>query len=152
VRTRRFAGLLAAVLLCSQAASSAQGQAEKDRQALPGDWRTISQLPESMPNIRLDRLVIRGETMTFHYRLENRRSSVTANFTLNPNSDPRHITFEPAGGGNVNKAYRGLYALKGGRLHLCYRGPGASRPKSFADKGVGNESTVFLALKKGDGK
>ena len=45
------------------------------------------------------------------------------------------------------KTYLGLYEFKDRELRICYRGPGSSRPKDFADKAADGSSTVFIVLK-----
>jgi hypothetical protein len=40
-----------------------------------------------------------------------------------------------------------LYEFKDGKLRVCYRGPGSTRPKDFDDMADGNMATTFFVLK-----
>ena len=70
-------------------------------------------------------------------------------FKLDPEASPKEIDFTPTDKDNPNKgkAYLGLYEVTAGRLRICYRGPGSTRPKDFNDKSAGNEVTTFVVLK-----
>jgi uncharacterized protein (TIGR03067 family) len=65
---------------------------------------------------------------------------------LDPKAAPKQIDFAPTEGASKGQTYLGLYEVADGRLRLCYRGPGSTRPKDFEDKSAGNAVTVFISL------
>ncbi len=110
------------------------------------DWDPATPQSDARPRVLLERVVIEGETLTFHYLAAGTRSTCSTKFKLDSKARPRWIDFVPIEGPNKAKAYLGLYQLADGKLRICYRGPESTRPKDFEDKSSGNEVTVFIGL------
>jgi uncharacterized protein (TIGR03067 family) len=129
----------------------AEDKPKEDAKAIQGDWAwdPAEKQSDARPVVLLDRIAIKGDKLTFHYRLGDQVSKSETKFKLDPKATPKRIDFTPTEGGNKGKTYLGLYELKDGQLKICYRGPGSSRPKSFKDKADGTDGTVFIFLKVG---
>ncbi len=140
--------VLAVVSLCG-IAGTAQDKLKDDAQRIQGswDWDPAEEQSDAQPQVILERVVVKGAKLTFHYRLDDQRSTSTTEFTLDPKTAPKQIDFTPTEGANKSKTYLGLYEIDDGRLKMCYRGPGSTRPKDFDDKIAVNVATVFIHLK-----
>jgi uncharacterized protein (TIGR03067 family) len=145
--------LIAAVLVCVVVSVTgvAQDKPKDDSKAIQGDWAwdPAEKQSDALPPATLDRIVIKGDKLIFHYRIMDKPSISETKFKLDPKASPKKIDFTPTEGANKGKTYLGLYELKDGRLKICYRGPGSSRPKDFNDKLDGNDATTFIFLKTG---
>jgi uncharacterized protein (TIGR03067 family) len=145
---------LAVVAICSLCGltGAAQDRPKTDRQLVQGiwDWDPDVKQQDLRPQVALERVVIKGDTLTFHYNLDGKKFTSATTFKLNATASPREIDFIPTEGSNKGKTYRGLYEVKAGRLRICYRGPGSSRPKDFDDKRDPkiNRGTMFIVLKR----
>ncbi len=139
-----------AVCLVSGFGGTAEDKPKSDSQLLQGswDWDPAVEQPDAVPPILLERIVIKGNTLTFHYSLEGKKTPCTTEFKLDPKASPKEIDFTTTGWGK-DQTYRGLYEVKDGQLKICYRGPGCTRPKNFDDKREPNSTftTVFIVLK-----
>jgi uncharacterized protein (TIGR03067 family) len=111
------------------------------------NWDPAAKQSDALPQILLERVVIKGNSLTFHKIFDGKRFTTSAEITLYPGTTPKRIDFTPKQGGNKGKTYFGLYEISDGKLRVCYRGPGSTRPKNFDDKKDGNDLTVFIALK-----
>jgi uncharacterized protein (TIGR03067 family) len=146
--------LLAALCSLCGLTGLAQDKPRDDKELLQGrwDWDPAAKQSDAQPVIHLEHVVIKGDTVTFHYKVvkDGTKSTSTSRFTLDPNSSPKFFDFTPNEGGNKGKTYHGLYELKDGRLRICYRGPGSTRPKDFDDKHDPNTngSTTFIVVKR----
>jgi uncharacterized protein (TIGR03067 family) len=131
--------------------SVAQDKPKDDAQLIQGswDWDPVVKQSDAPPVVVLERVVIKGDTVTFHYSMDIKKFTTSAKFTLNPKASPKEIDFTPTDKDNANKGkvYLGLYEIKAGQLRICYRGPGATRPKSFTDTQDGTDLTTFIVLK-----
>lgn len=143
---------LAILTLCSLSgvAAIARDKPKDDAQLVQGswDWDPAAKQSEAKPQVLLERVVIRGDKLTFHYNLDGKRFTSPTEFKLDPKASHREIDFTPTEGANKGRAYLGLYKIEDGRLWICYRGPGSTRPKDFDDKSAGNDATVFIVLKR----
>jgi uncharacterized protein (TIGR03067 family) len=115
-----------------------------DQEKLQGTWKVVEYSPEALPKITLDQLLFKGTKLIWNY--EGRFTET--DYTLNPTTTPKSIDFTPIAGGNQGKAYHGIYELEDGKLKICYRGPGSSRPKNFNDKAEGNNGSVYIVLQR----
>jgi uncharacterized protein (TIGR03067 family) len=144
---------LAVVAVCSLSglAGTADDKPKGDAQLVQGswDWDPAAKQSDAQPQVLLERVVIKGDTLTFHYSLDGKKFTTPTKFTLDPKASPKEIDFTPTDKDNPNKgkAYLGLYEVKAGQLKICYRGPGSTRPKDFDDKSAGNDVTTFIVLK-----
>ena len=143
---------LAVLTLCSLCgvAAVARDQPKDDSQLVQGawDWEPAAKQSEAKPQVLLERVVIRGAKLTFHYKFDDKRFTSETEFKLDPKASPREIDFAPTEGANKGRTYLGLYKIEDGKLWICYRGPGSTRPKNFDDKSAGNDATVFIVLKR----
>jgi uncharacterized protein (TIGR03067 family) len=100
--------------------------------------------------VLLERVVIKGDTLTFHYNLDGKKFTSATKFKLDPTASPKQIDFTPTAGGNKGRTYLGLYEVKAEQLKLCYRGPESTRPKDFDDEHDPNTNgtTTFIVLKR----
>lgn len=131
--------------------SVAQEKPKDDAQLVQGSWdcAPTAKQADAQPQVLLERVVIKGDTLTFHYSMDGKEFTTAAKFTLNPKASPKEIDFTPTDKDNSNKGkvYLGLYEIKAGQLRICYRGPGSTRPKSFTDMQDGTNMTTFIVLK-----
>jgi uncharacterized protein (TIGR03067 family) len=136
------------VCLCWGIAGTAQDKSKDDTHRIQGtwDWDPAEAQSDAEPQVILERVVIKGNKLTFHYQLGDQRFTSTTEFKLNPQKGPKEIDFTPLEGANKGKTYLGLYEIMKGRLKICYRGPGSTRPKDFDDKVEGNNGTAFVHL------
>ncbi len=129
----------------------AEDKPKDDSQLVQGSWDLDPAAKQFDAQMLLERVVIEGDTLTFHYSLRGRKSSTPTEFKLNPKASPKEIDFTPTDKDNANKGktYFGLYEVKAGQLRICYRGPGENRPKDFNDKqaGTNGTSTMFIVCK-----
>jgi uncharacterized protein (TIGR03067 family) len=142
---------IAAVALAATVAPAAPAPKDKvdpDAAPLQGtwEWDPAAEQSAALPRIDVERVVIKGDTLTIHYNLDGRRFASPTTFTLDPKARPPQIDFTPTEGANKGRAYLGLYEVAGGKLRLCYRGPGATRPTDFGDRKDSTRDTSFLAL------
>lgn len=146
--SRILAGLAVFALALTGAA---QDKPKDDTQLVQGtwDWDPAAKQSDAKPVILLERVVIKGDTLTFHYSMDGKKFTTPTTFSLDPKASPRTIDFTPTEKGNANKGkkYLGLYEVKAGQLRICYRGPGSTRPQDFDDKADGTNGTVFVTLK-----
>lgn len=146
---RTFA--VAAVCSLSSIAGAVQEKAKDDSQLIQGQWSWDPAVKQSdaIPPVLVERVVIKGDTLTFHYSFDGKEfASSPSKFKLNPKASPKEIDFTPTQGNNKDKTYRGLYEIKAGKLRIGYRGPGSTRPKDWDDKvdPATNGGTMFLVL------
>ncbi len=131
--------------------SFAQDKPTDDAKLMQGrwDWDPAAKQSDAKPVILIDRIVIKGDTLTFHYDFNGQKFTTPTEFKLNAKGTPKEIDFTPTEKNNPNKGkmYLGLYEIESGKLKICYRGPGSSRPKNFEDKMDGNNLTTFIVLK-----
>ena len=127
----------------------AQDKPKGDAQLVQGswDWDPAAKQSDAKP-VLLKRVVIKGDTLTLHYSMDGVKFSTPSEFKLNPSGTPKEIDFTPTEKDNANKgkAYLGLYEIQNGKLRICYRGPGSSRPKNFGDRQDGTDGTTFIVL------
>jgi uncharacterized protein (TIGR03067 family) len=143
---RSVSTILAIALL-----AAVPGFAEDKTPALDGswDWDPTAKQSDAKPVVLLERVVIKGDKLTFHYNLDGKKFTSPVEFKVGPaGGATRDFTFTPLEGANKGQAYLGLCEITAGKLRICYRGPGASRPKDFDDKHdpKTNDGTVFITL------
>jgi uncharacterized protein (TIGR03067 family) len=148
--------VLAVVAICSLGFMSvAQDKPKDDSLLVQGiwDWDPAAKQSDAKPVVLLERVVIKGDTLTFHYSRNGKKFTTPTEFKLDPKRSPKEIDFTPTEEGNANKGktYLGLYEVKAGQLRICYRGPGSTRPKNFNDMSAGNDVTTFLTFKPSPG-
>ena len=146
---RRAAAALMTVLL-GGLATVAQEKPSPAVQRLQGDWGwdSAEKQSDAVPRILVERVVIKGDTLTIHYIFGDQRFTSASKFTLDATATPPTMDFTPIEGTNKGKTYLCRYEIRDGKLKICYRGPGSTRPKDFSDKNAGNDGTTFLHLKK----
>ena len=145
--------LVLIALLCvathSGVAQDKPKQAKDDATLLQGVWHwdPDAKQSEAKPVVLLERVVVKDAKLTFHYKLDGKAFTSETTFKLDPKAFPRAIDFTPTEGANKGKTYLGLYELRDGKLKICYRRPGSTRPKNFLDKAQGTGLTTFIVLK-----
>jgi uncharacterized protein (TIGR03067 family) len=143
--------LTALIILVAQASAPAQDQTKVDLGSMQGSWNwdPAYKQSEAKPVILVEGVTIRGDKLTIHYNLDGKKFDSNSTFKINAKAESKEIDFTPTEGSNKGKTYLGLYEFKDGKLHICYRGPGASRPANFDDlqDRKTNDSTAFLLLK-----
>ncbi len=108
-----------------------------DKIAIQGTWELTARGKPAIPDIVCERIVFKGDKLTFHYKLDGKRFTTECTFKLDPTAKPKRIdfTFSPTDGDDdKGKPYLGIYELKDGKLRLNYRGPTSTRPKDFKDE------------------
>lgn len=145
----RFLAVVAVCTLCLTGVG--KDNPKDDAKLVQGswDWDPTAKRSEAKPVVILERVDIKGGTLTFHYSLNDMKFATPCKFTLDPKASPKEIDFTPTDEDNPSKGkiYLGLYEVNAGQLRICYRGPGSTRPKNFNDKSAGNDLTVFIVLK-----
>jgi uncharacterized protein (TIGR03067 family) len=146
---RWIISLSAIGLLCGSI-GVAQDKPKDDVKLIKGswDWDPAEKQSDAIP--QTEKIVSTEDKMTFHYNFNGKKFTTECTFKLNQDGSPKEIDFTPTEGGNKEKPYPGLYEFKAGQLKICYRGPGATRPKNFDDTHdtKTNLSTVFIYLKR----
>lgn len=131
------------VLVLWTVPSIAQPALDGDKKLIQGswDWDPAVKHPVAHPPVHVERVVIQGDSLTFHYDLEGRKSFARALYILDPTASPKRIEFTfPEG--RTKGVTLGLYEIDGDRLRICYKGPGEPRPKNFADRQSPNSTVV----------
>ena len=125
----RGRAIVAAALLAS-ACAFADDKPKDDLQRVQGkwDWDPAMKQSDAIPQILLERAVIQGNSLDFHYIFDGKRFTTSTEITLYPGTTPKRIDFTPKDGANKGKTYLGLYEINDGKLRICYRGPGSTRP------------------------
>jgi uncharacterized protein (TIGR03067 family) len=129
-------------LLLWSGLSVAEDKPKTDQDAIQGAWELVARTEPAKPDVVCERVVFKGDKLTFHYRLDDQRSTSECTFKLDPTAKPKKIDFTPTAGDSKGKVYLGIYEFKDGELCICYRGPGSTRPKGFDDVRAGNNVTV----------
>jgi uncharacterized protein (TIGR03067 family) len=147
-----IAAMFLGMLTCCPAEPDDKEKIDAARLQGKWDWDQSEPQSDAEPKSALERIVIKDDTLTFHYRhidprSKEKTSTASTVFKLNPHTSPKQIDIIPTEGGNKGKTYHGIYEFENGRLKMCYRGPGASRPKNFDDKADGNAGTFFIYVK-----
>lgn len=136
-------------------AGIAQEKPKDDSLLVQGSWEwdPAAKQSDAKPVVLLEQIVIKDDSLTFHYITGGKKFNTATKFKLDAIAAPKEIDFTPTDKENANtgKPYLGLYEIKAGRLMICYRGPGSSRPKSFLDMSDGTDVTTFIVLKPSPG-
>src|SRR4051794_30730712 len=95
------------------AAPAPKDKVDPDVAPLQGawDWDPAAPQSEALPRVGVERVVIKGDTLTFHYVMGDKRFASPTVFTLDPKSRPRQFDFTPTEGANKGQTYRGLYEV-----------------------------------------
>jgi len=148
---RLFLSVSTFALLCGSL-GIAEDKPKDDVKLLKGswDWDPAEKQNDAIPQVLTEKLDFTEEKMTFHYNFNGKKFTTECNFQLNKDESPKQINFINTEGGDKENPYQGLYEFKNGQLKICYRGPGATRPKNFDDKHdtKTNQGTVFIFLKR----
>jgi len=136
------------ILLHLVSMTDAADEVKGDLKLLQGVWEVTEHKPPSIPPTVYTKIAIKSNIMTMHTSLKGNTASIDCTVLLNTDSNPKQIDFSATTGFNKDKAFKGIYELKEDKLKICYRGPQSTRPKSFDDINDGNDSTIFLTLKR----
>ncbi|MFT3882680.1 MAG: TIGR03067 domain-containing protein [Gemmatales bacterium] len=149
--TMMVARFLVMIVLCllSRLSGIADDKPKSDVQLFQGSWDWDPAAKQSDSKILVEKVVIKGDTLTIHYNLNGKRNTTPTKFRLDSKATPKEIDFTPTekNAANRGQTYLGLYEVRAGQLMICYRGPGSTRPKDFKDKSAGNDATVYIVLK-----
>ena len=112
-----------------------------DQKSLQGTWKVLAgneggkTLPP--PRVRGSKLVVNGNTMKV-YEQEKQREM---RFALDATKEPKTIDLAMADG--KGPICRGVYALDGNTLKICFSPPGKARPASLLPS-VGSGEMLFV--------
>src|SRR5919201_5906858 len=137
--------ILIAVCLSCQAGAAlrAQGDADKGRKELQGEWRAVelqtSGNPAPKEVVEKARLEVKGDEMTWNSGGASVRKS---RIRLDPSKTPKEIDITALDGPDRGTTYLGIYSLEKGQLRLCYSAKG--RPKEFkTERGESGELVIL---------
>ena len=131
-----------ALVMLISLSGAGQTRQKDDKDALQGNWVPVEQ--SDTANCSYERLVFKGETLTFHALTEGQPERAETKFKLDPKAEPKAIDFIPTKGGAKAKTYLGIYEITDGRLKIWYRGPGEARPEDFNRRAA---RVYFIVLK-----
>jgi uncharacterized protein (TIGR03067 family) len=131
------------LLMSAVSAPSDAQPADVDLKGLQGEWVVVEHRPVGEPKITYEKMLVKDDKLTLYSVLGNQHGSREFAIKLSPKASPKRIDFAPGTG----KEFFGLYQFKDGMLKICYRGPGATRPKDFDDLTDGTIATTFLVFK-----
>lgn len=134
--TRILTACALAVCLTARAAEPVD-----DKAAIQGTWELTGRGKPAEPDVVCEKVVFKGDTLTFHYLFDGKRFTTECVFKLDAATDPKQIDFTRTEDGKKGKPYLGIYELKDGKLRLNYRGPESTRPKDFKDELAGTNVT-----------
>lgn len=111
-------------------------------------WDTDHEQSKALPRIDLEKIVVKGNKMTFHYLMGEKRFESEFEFEVRSASMPKELDIKSLDKDEKGKITPGIYEIKDQKLKIAYRGAGSSRPKSFQDEKDGNFLTAWISLKK----
>ncbi len=143
--TRALLVLLAAGALAT--ADAPADESKKDLERMQGDWACDSYVVDGMKlpddDAQAYFRTIKGDTYTVA-RFQKVLGKGT--IKLDASQRPGAIDALPAG---RDKPLLGIYEFDGGRMKLCFAGPGKGRPTAFtSEAGSGHTLTVWVREKK----
>ncbi len=123
------------------------GDAARGPAALQGQWVLIAETSGgvAVPAEKLKdrKLAVKGDAYIFKSPVTG---GETGTFTVDPAQKPPTIDVTPADGPNKGKTRRGIYAVEGDTLKVCFNPIGAERPSAFASER--GSKTVLLAFRR----
>lgn len=111
-------------------------------------WDTEHEQSKALPRIDLEKIVVKGNKLTFHYLMGEKRFESEFEFEVRSSSLPKEVDIKSMDEAEKGKVTPGIYEIKDQTLKIAYRGSGSSRPKSFQDEKDGNNLTSWIWLKK----
>jgi uncharacterized protein (TIGR03067 family) len=116
---------------------------------LEGTWACVSATVDGnvLPNetASLLRLVL---TADGYKTLKGSDVLFDSSYTTNASADPKQINMVGTEGDLKGKEARGIYALEGDSLRICYRMPGMERPDAFVS--APGSKTYLVLWKRAD--
>jgi uncharacterized protein (TIGR03067 family) len=146
VKEKRMKAISVGVWMCLVLTTTGRSDdrpAADDMKSVQGLWEVTEHTPQGEPKVTYTKVVFTDDKLVMHSTLGGRTYSVECTFKLSTGDGVKRIDFGPS----KERTYPGLYEIKDGKLRICYRGPGSSRPKNFDDKLDGTAVTTFLVLK-----
>lgn len=145
----------AADLLANKSDDKSNTATRKVLQALNGEWLTIAEeangRTSSKPEVKQKnrRIVINGNSFAMSRVQDGMSGTYQGKFEI----DAKTKSFDWIGKGarGANMELRGIYALDGDTLKLCYKyvkEPGTTRPTQFKTDDKAGTNFVFLTLKR----
>jgi RNA polymerase sigma factor (sigma-70 family) len=128
----------------------AEDAAARELKALQGDWKFVAASGDGRKPASAEEL--KGMRWTFKgARLQGSgpggKQVEMGEVRLDPGKDPKHIDLVAPEGDQKGKTLQGIYKLEKGRLTICLRDPGKSRPTEFtADAGSDQEMITLESL------
>ena len=145
-----FAILLAGVATCLIASAPAKDEAaKKDKDKIHGTWRAVTgeiasqQIPEEALKGLDMTLEFKEDKYTFKTTTENE----TGTFKIDPDKQPKTLTFKIESGEDKDKTQLGIYTFEDGKLKICVVKAGEKeRPTEFKTK-EGTTQSLFVFKK-----
>jgi uncharacterized protein (TIGR03067 family) len=96
---------LMAVGTFGRSASVARDKPKTDAKLIQGSWECdpATKQSDAKPQILLERVVIKGDTLTCHYNFDGKRSTSSTEFKLDHTATPKQIEFTPHEGGEQGR-------------------------------------------------
>jgi uncharacterized protein (TIGR03067 family) len=128
----RASSLLCAAIALMLPNDAVAGDAAKaDQRSLQGTWKVLAgndsgkTLPP--PRVKGAKMVVTGNAMKVYERDTQREMT----FALEAAREPKTIDLTLSAGTDKGQLSRGIYALEGDTLKICFAPPGKARPVSF---------------------
>jgi uncharacterized protein (TIGR03067 family) len=124
--------------------------AKSDSDLMQGTWMwdTDHEQSKALPRIDIEKIVVKGNKLTFHYLMGEKRFESEFEFDVRSASMPKELDIKSLREAEKGKVTPGIYEIKDQTLKIAYRGAGSSRPKSFQDESDANNLTSRIWLKK----
>jgi uncharacterized protein (TIGR03067 family) len=101
----RTLAVAATCLILGVTGAAQENTSKMDAQRVQGtwDWDPAAKQSDIEPVVLLERIVIKGDTLTFHYSMGGKKFTAPTEFKLDPTKSPKTIDFTPTDKDNPAK-------------------------------------------------
>jgi uncharacterized protein (TIGR03067 family) len=123
--------------------ASADDGTTADQKGLQGTWKILAgnEGGKTLPpaRVRGSKVIVTGNTMKVYEQDKQREMT----FTLDATTEPKTIDMTTVDGKKQGPIARGVYALDGNTLKICFAAPGRPRPASLLPR-QGSAEMLFV--------